>query len=330
VATYPASVRLLPNAVTLLALCSGLTAVQFALAGRFDLCVVAITAAAVFDALDGGLARLLDASSRIGAELDSLSDLVAFGVSPALLFYIWRLDGYRLGWVVALVFAVCMALRLARFNTLIDAEQRYPFAKEFFVGVPAPAAALIGGLPLLLWLQLGDGWWSAPLTVGLWALFAAGLMVSRLPTVSLKTARVPPRLVAPTLVLVGLGFALLIAAPFLLMSAIAVGYLLVLPYTIYRYEWLKRHPEAWDVPTRERRAIARAARSARRLGLRSPLRRRVAGGARTVARAVFRPDEPPRLPPSVAGTGGTNGGPPNGTVRRGAHARGRRLGLRRR
>ena len=329
-ATYPASVRLLPNAVTLLALCSGLTAVQFALAGRFDLCVVAITAAAVFDALDGGLARLLDASSRIGAELDSLSDLVAFGVSPALVFYIWRLDGYRLGWVVALVFAVCMALRLARFNTLIDAEQRYPFAKEFFVGVPAPAAALIGGLPLLLWLQLGDGWWSAPLTVGLWALFAGGLMVSRLPTVSLKTARVPPRLIAPTLVLVGLGFALLIAAPFLLMSAIAVGYLLVLPYTIYRYEWLKRHPEAWDVPTRERRAIARAARSARRLGLRSPLRRRVAGGARTVARAVFRPDEPPRLPPSVAGTGGTNGGQPNGTVRRGAHARGRRLGLRRR
>ena len=109
----------------------------------------------MFDALDGGLARLLDASSKIGAELDSLSDLVAFGVSPALLFYIWRLDGNRLGWVVALVFAVCMALRLARFNTLIDAEQRWPFAKEFFVGVPAPAAALVGGLPLLLWLQLG-------------------------------------------------------------------------------------------------------------------------------------------------------------------------------
>ena len=177
-----ASVRLLPNAVTVLALCSGLSAVNFALAGRFDLCVAAIAAAAVFDALDGGLARLLDASSKIGAELDSLSDLVAFGVSPALLFYIWRLDGNRLGWVVALVFAVCMALRLARFNTLIDAEQRWPFAKEFFVGVPAPAAALVGGLPLLLWLQLGDGWWSAPLTVGLWALFAALLMVSRLPT----------------------------------------------------------------------------------------------------------------------------------------------------
>ena len=92
----------------------------------------------MFDALDGGLARLLDASSKIGAELDSLSDLVSFGVSPALLSLHLAADGTRLGWVVALVFAVCMALRLARFNTLIDAEQRWPFAKEFFVGVPAP------------------------------------------------------------------------------------------------------------------------------------------------------------------------------------------------
>jgi CDP-diacylglycerol--serine O-phosphatidyltransferase len=244
---------------------------------------------------------------------------VAFGVSPALVFYIWRLDGNRLGWVVALVFAVCMALRLARFNTLMDAEQRWPFAKEFFVGVPAPAAALIGALPLLVWLQFGDGWWSAPLTVGLWALFAAMLMVSRLPTISLKTARVPPRYVAPALVLVGLGFALLVAEPFLAMSAVAVCYLLLLPYTIYRFEWLKRHPEAWDKPTRERRAVARAARSARRLGLRSPLRRRVAGGARNVARAVFRPDDPPR--PAARP-------PVNGTAQ-GGHGRGR-MGLRRR
>ena len=316
-----AGVRLLPNAVTVLALCSGLTAVRFALDGRFELCVLAVAAAAVFDALDGGLARLLDASSKIGAELDSLSDLIAFGVSPALLFYIWRLDDTRFGWVVALVFAVCMALRLARFNTLIEAGQRWPFAKKFFVGVPAPAAALVGGLPLLLWLQFGDGWWSAPLTVGLWALFAAGLMVSRLPTISLKTARMPANLIAPALVLVGLAFAVLVTAPFLLVGAIGVGYLLLLPFTIYRFEWLKRHPEAWNVPAPERRAIARAARSARRLGLRSPLRRRVAGGARTVARAVFRPDEPPR-PPSPPHANGTR----NGSRSRGPG----RLGLRRR
>ena len=132
----------------------------------------------------------------------------------------------------------------------------------------------------------------------------------------------PTRLVAPALVLVGLAFALLVAEPFLAMSAIAVGYLLLLPFTIYRFEWLKRHPEAWDVPTRERRAVARAARSARRLGLRSPLRRRVAGGARNVARAVFRPDEPPRTAPPRP--------PTNGASPRGTTGGGRRLGLRRR
>jgi CDP-diacylglycerol--serine O-phosphatidyltransferase len=113
------------------------------------------------------------------------------------------------------------------------------------------------------------------------------------------------------------------------MAAIAVGYLLLLPYTVYRFEWLKRHPEAWNVPTRERRAVARAARSARRLGLRSPLRRRVAGGARTVARAVFRPDEPPRPPASAVANGGPPTATPNGSHRRVLHGRDR-LGLRRR
>ena len=122
----PVGVRLLPNAVTVVALCSDLSAVYFALSGRFALCVAAAGIAALCDALDGRLARMLDASSRIGAELDSLADLVSFGVAPALVLYIWALQGTRLGWVVALVFAVCMALRLARFNTLIDAEDQPP------------------------------------------------------------------------------------------------------------------------------------------------------------------------------------------------------------
>jgi len=283
---YQAGIRLLPNAVTVLALCLGLSAVNFALAGRFELCIAAAFGAALCDALDGGLARLLDASSRIGQELDSLSDLVSFGVAPALVLYIWALEGTRLGWVVALVFAVCMALRLARFNTLIDDEDQPPFAKEFFVGVPAPAAALTAGLPLYLFLHFGPGWWSSPVAVGLWALSTAGLMVSRIPTLSLKTARVRPRWIAPLLVLVGLGAAILLTAPFLGMALIAAGYLLLIPYTVYRYAWLSRHPEAWGVPVRERRAVARAARSARRLGLRPPLRRRVAGRASAVARGV--------------------------------------------
>ena len=119
--------------------------------------MAAVGAAALCDALDGRLARLLDATTRIGAELDSLSDLVSFGVAPALVLYVWALEGSRFGWTVALVFAVCMMLRLARFNTLIDVEDPYPFTKEFFVGVPAPAAALVAGLPLNVTLHLGPG-----------------------------------------------------------------------------------------------------------------------------------------------------------------------------
>lgn len=290
---YAAGIRLLPNAVTVVALCSGLSVVYFALSGRFDLCVAAGGAAALCDALDGRLARMLDASTRIGAELDSLSDLVSFGVAPALLLYIWALEGTRLGWVVALVFAVCMALRLARFNTLLEVEDEVPYAKEFFVGVPAPAAALVAGLPLFVTLHFGPGWWSGAVPVGSWAVLVAGLMVSRLPTLSFKAVRVPPRLVAPLLVLVALAAAVLVTAPFLGLGSVATVYLLTIPYTVHRHRWLARHPEAWNVPVRERRAVARAARSARRLGLRPPLRRRVAGRASAVARAVRRlGDEP--------------------------------------
>lgn len=285
---YAAGVRLLPNAVTVLALCSGLSAVYFALSGRFELCVAAVGFAAICDALDGRLARMLDASTRIGAELDSLSDLVSFGVAPALVIYIWALEGSRFGWAVALVFAVCMALRLARFNTLLDVEDEVPYAKEFFVGVPAPAAALVAGIPLYVTLQVGQGWWSDPAVVGLWALVSAGLMVSRIPTLSFKTVRVRPRLIAPVLVLVGLVAAVVVTAPFLGLAVASLVYLAQAPYAVYLHRWLGKHPEAWNVPVRERREVARAARSARRLGLRPPLRRRVAGRASAVARAVRR------------------------------------------
>ena len=324
-APYPAGVRLLPNAVTVIALCAGLSSVYFALDQRFEFAVLAVGVAALCDALDGRLARLLDASTRIGAELDSLADLVSFGVSPALVLYVWQLDGGgRFGWVVALVFAVCMALRLARFNTLLDAEDEYPFAKEFFVGVPAPAAALVAGIPLFVFLHFGPGWWSAPVVVGVWALVAAGLMVSRLPTLSFKTVRVGPRLIAPLLVLVGLLAAVLVTVPYLTLAVVAVLYLLALPYTMYRHSWLSRHPEAWDVPGRERRAVVRAARSARRLGLRPPLRRRVAGRASEVAG---------RARGAVAGAVrrlGDDGQPPRPAPGPGpAQPRNNRLGLRR-
>jgi CDP-diacylglycerol--serine O-phosphatidyltransferase len=274
----------LPNAITVLALCSGLSSVQFALTGYYQLAIAAVGLAAVLDSLDGRIARLLDATSKMGAELDSLSDAIAFGVAPALVVFIWRLHEYRAGWVVALVFAVCMVLRLARFNTLLDNADQPPYAKEFFVGVPAPAGGLLAMLPLALFEQIGNGWWSSRVTVTVWTIAVAALLISRIPTLSAKTVRVPAKAVAPLLVLVGLLAAAIITFPLGTLVAAMVVYLMHIPLAARRYHWLAGHPEAWAVPPRERRAIRRAG-SVRRLGLRPPLRR-VAGVAR---RAVGRP-----------------------------------------
>jgi CDP-diacylglycerol--serine O-phosphatidyltransferase len=283
-------VRLLPNAVTVLALCSGLSGVQFMLSGNEVAAIAAIALAGVFDALDGRLARLLDATSRIGAELDSLSDCISFGVSPALILFLWSLHDLRVGWVVALVLVVSTALRLARFNTLSDDAEAPPFAGEFFVGVPSPAGALVALTPLATELLLGPGWWSAPVTVAIWTVLSAGLLISRIPTSSLKSVRVPPSAVAPALVLVALVAAAIVVVPFALYPVAILLYLAHIPYAIYRYRWLERHPEVWHVPPRQRRAVRRAHR---RLGLlppRRPLPRRVAGAAARAGRRTMNRD----------------------------------------
>ncbi|MGA6165474.1 CDP-diacylglycerol--serine O-phosphatidyltransferase [Amycolatopsis magusensis] len=276
-------VRLLPNAITVLALCAGLSAVQFALTGNYAMAIASIGIAAVLDSLDGRIARLLDATSKMGAELDSLADGISFGVAPALVLYIWHADGERIGWVAALIFAVCMILRLARFNTLLDDTEQPPYAAEFFVGVPAPAGGLLVLLPLTLSLQFGEGWWSSQVVVLVWTVAIAALAISRIPTLSLKTVKVAPKAVGPLLVLVGVLAATIILYPLVALAAALLLYLVHVPYAVRRFRWLARHPEAWDVPARERRAIRRA-RSARRLGLRRPLRRRVAGAARRAVR----------------------------------------------
>lgn len=281
-------VRVLPNAITVLALCSGLSAVYFALEGNTAGSVGAIALAALLDSLDGRLARLLDATSRIGAELDSLADCISFGVAPAVVLYIWGLADTRFGWPVALVFAVCVALRLARFNTLLDDAEAPPFAKEFFVGVPSPAGALLALLPLTITLQFGPGWWSSPVTVALWTLGIAVTMVSRIPTLSAKTVRVPAKAVAPLLVLIAGLAATVLTFPFASLAVAMLLYVVHLPYASYRYRWLAEHPSAWEVPARQRRAIRRTARTVRRLGLRPPLRRRVAGAAARAGAAVRR------------------------------------------
>lgn len=273
-------VRFLPNAITVLALCAGLTAVQFALTEKYGLCIAAIGVAAVLDALDGRIARLLDATSKMGAELDSLADGISFGVAPALVIYIWSQGGAndRFGWVAALVFAVCMILRLARFNTLLDDNDQPPYASEFFVGVPAPAGGLLALMPIILQIEFGGGWWTEPLVVWTWTIAIAALLISRIPTLSLKTIRVPAKALAPLLVGVGLLAAAIMQYPLIVLGCAMLIYLAHLPYSIYRHSWLARHPEAWEVPARERRAIRRRGRRARGLGLRPPaLRGKIAG-----------------------------------------------------
>lgn len=301
-------VRLLPNAITVLAMCAGLSAVQFALIGMWGAAIGSIAAAAVFDGLDGRIARLLDATSKMGAELDSLADAISFGVAPALVIYVWSLDeppSGRLGWVVALIFAVCMVLRLARFNTLLDVEQP-PYAKEFFVGVPAPAGGLLLLLPLIMEEQIGEGWWTSVPAVMVWTVAIALLLVSRIPTLSVKSIRVPPRAVAPLLVLVALLAAAIITYPLVALLAAMFVYLGHLPYAVRRYRWLAKHPEAWDVPAADRRAIRRAhGVAARRLGLRQPLRGRVAGAA---LRAVRMPRRNGVDPTRVAAEAGNQPG----------------------
>ncbi|WP_020502168.1 CDP-diacylglycerol--serine O-phosphatidyltransferase [Sciscionella marina] len=276
-------IRLLPNAVTVLAVCSGLSAVMFALRADWALAILCIAVAAVLDGLDGRIARLLDATSKIGEQLDSLCDSISFGVAPALIVFIWRFQDFRPGWIVCLLFAVCMVLRLARFNTLLEDEEQPPFAKEFFVGVPAPAGGLLLLVPLMLHVQFGPGFWDSIVVALVWTVCVSALSISRIPTLSVKSVQVSPKLVAPLLVGVGLLAALIVVVPLGALVAVLLVYLAHVPYAVHRYRWLTNHPEAWAVPPRDRRAIRR--RSPRRLAIRRPLRRQVAGAAR---RAVYR------------------------------------------
>ena len=221
---------LAPNMLTVLALCAGMSAVRFALLGRWELAVTAILIAGIFDGLDGRVARLLNGTSRFGAELDSLSDFVSFGVAPVLVLYMWSLSGIGgLGWIVVLGFAVCSALRLARFNTALDDPDRPVWAANFFTGVPAPAGAFLALLPMIASFQLGDDFFRSPWLVGLVAGAVAFLMVSRMPTFSFKRVRVPRDWVLPVLVCVGLLAALTMIYPWESLLLIGAAYVVSLP-----------------------------------------------------------------------------------------------------
>jgi CDP-diacylglycerol--serine O-phosphatidyltransferase len=245
---------LVPNVITLLALCAGLTAIRMAFEDRYVLALAAIVFAAILDGLDGRLARFLKGTSRFGAELDSLSDFVNFGVAPALILYFWGLHELKsAGWIAAMVFAISAALRLARFNVMLDDPDRPAWAANFFVGVPAPAGAITVLLPIylvflglprspvLLWLTL------------IYTLAIGSLMVSRLPVFSGKRVgtRVPPELVGPLVVVVVLFVALLIAYPWVMLTAGTFAYLGCLPFgylSYRRYERRTRESKAAAVP----------------------------------------------------------------------------------
>jgi CDP-diacylglycerol---serine O-phosphatidyltransferase len=229
--------RLIPNVLTLAALCSGLTAIRFALQGQMRLAVIAIIVAAIFDALDGRVARRLGVTSRFGAELDSLSDFLCFGVSPALVLYLASLnDAGALGWVVTLMFPMCSALRLARFNTALDADIPPPaWTGAYFTGVPAPAGALLALIPLVVSFETEAAWPRHALVVGTVLVVVGGLMVSRLPTFSFKKGRVPRHLVLPSLLAVALMLGVIASSPWIGLSLLGLGYAALIPFSWLAY-----------------------------------------------------------------------------------------------
>ncbi len=229
---------LVPNLITLLALCAGLTAIRLAAESRFEWALAFVVAAAALDGIDGRVARMLKGTSRFGAELDSLADFVNFGVAPALILYFWDLHNLKsAGWIVALVFAICGGLRLARFNVMLDDPKRPAWASNFFVGMPAPAGAITGMLPIYVQF-LGIPWltFATPLTF-LYTLAIALLMVSRLPVFSGKKlgTRVPPDMVLPVFVAVVAFFALLLSYPWEVLSTGTVLFLASLPISWLSY-----------------------------------------------------------------------------------------------
>ncbi|MCX8508956.1 MAG: CDP-diacylglycerol--serine O-phosphatidyltransferase [Rhodobacteraceae bacterium] len=222
-----ALIQLLPNAMTLGAICAGVTAMRMALTGQFDHAVAFLIVAALLDGLDGRLARILGSESLLGAELDSLADVVNFGVAPAIVLYLWALgQAPVLGWAAALAYIICCALRLARFN--VSAKTDMPVDRRFFTGVPAPAGAMLALAPLLLSRavpELGQlpVWLSA-----LWLVLIAGLMISRLPTFSLKL-KMPGTLARAALLLVAGAIITLAAYPWETLLAVDIFYLASLP-----------------------------------------------------------------------------------------------------
>ncbi|WP_448664538.1 CDP-diacylglycerol--serine O-phosphatidyltransferase [Sphingomonas sp. CJ20] len=241
----------IPNTVTALALCSGLTAIRFAILGNWEAAVLMVLAAAVLDGVDGHIARLIRAESRFGAELDSLSDAISFGVAPALILYLWSLQELgRFGWLVALLHAVFCALRLARFNAAIDQEHQPHKSAGFLTGVPAPAGAGLALAPLYLWLWTDLPLLRSPGIVAGWSVVIAILMISSIATFGPKIRlrqNVRFEAVAVLVVLV----AALVSAPWPTLALLAMLYFLSIPFSVRSYRRVKQQRATPVAPASE-------------------------------------------------------------------------------
>ncbi|MBV8457135.1 MAG: phosphatidylcholine/phosphatidylserine synthase [Acetobacteraceae bacterium] len=248
----PSFNRLIPNLLTLVGLCAGLTSIRFALSGHFGPAAVAIVVAGCIDGIDGRIARLLKGTSRFGAEFDSLTDFLCFGVAPALVIYLWSLEWLDgVGFIPCLLFAVCMALRLARFNASLETGPGPAYAYNFFTGVPAPAGAGVALFPLFVGLEanaLNVPWLVAvaqnPIFCSLMLVGTALLCVSTLPVWSFKNFKVPAEYVLTLMLGVGLYAAVLVAEPWAALAAGGAIYLGMLPFSVRSFHRLKREAEA--------------------------------------------------------------------------------------
>jgi len=239
--------KLAPNMVTMMALCSGVTSIRYAIAEEWTKAVLCIFLAALFDGLDGRVARFLKASSKFGAELDSLSDFVSFGVAPAILIYQWSLvDLPRFGWLFCLMFAMGMAMRLARFNTMLDLNNTPEYWSHYFVGVPAPAAAALAMMPVLIWFDfpatgvvLRSSWFC-----GVLMCLVTFLMVSRIPTISVKKSKVKTSMFVPLMLIVVLFINFMLTQPWLTLGIITCLYLISIPFSCAAFRLDKKRFEA--------------------------------------------------------------------------------------
>jgi len=244
--------KMIPNILTLLALAAGMTSIRFGLEERWEHAVLALVVAAVLDGLDGRIARMLKGASKFGAELDSLSDFICFGVAPAVVLYLWTMkQAGRLGWVLVVLFAVCCALRLARYNTLLEEPNLPPWAYNFFSGVPAPGAAGLVLLPMMLSFKLGDDIFRQPALVAAFLVVVAALMVSRVPTYAAKTFKVPRNWVLPTMLFVAFSWLAVVNAPWLTFIICLLLYAVSIPFSVRSFKSLKRQAEALQQRTDE-------------------------------------------------------------------------------